>query len=212
MFTGIIKDLLAVEKINNKGKLKQIGLRLLSDEQVNIGDSIALNGVCLTVTDIKNNIAFFDVVEETLNKSNLSDLKANDKVNVEYSLTPETKISGHFVTGHIDTVGHINKIKEDNDAVYFEVSYPEDFKKYIASKGSIAVDGISLTVAKCQQNFFSFYCIPHTFKNTNLHSKKEHDTVNLEFDILAKYLTRQNLPAESQSKITKDYLKEKGFL
>ncbi len=213
MFTGIIEQLGLVKKIQSKSGIRKLGIELdLGDKKINTGDSISINGVCLTVVEIKDKIVFFDVVQESLNKSNLSLLKINDRVNVEFSLKTDDKLSGHFVTGHIDCLGKIKKKDKEKDAIYFDVSYPEEFNKLIVSKGSVAVNGISLTIVGDYDGCFSFYAIPHTINNTNLKKLRAGDSVNIEFDILAKYIRKNFYPQSSSSKITKEFLEKKGFI
>ena len=213
MFTGIIEQLGLVKKIQNKSGITKLGIELdLGDKKINTGDSISVNGACLTVVEIKDKIVFFDVVQESLNKSNLSLLKINDRVNVEFSLKADDRLNGHFVTGHIDCLGKIKKKNKEKDAVYFEISYPEEFNKLVAPKGSVAVNGISLTIVGDYDGCFSFYVIPHTINNTNLKKLRAGDSVNIEFDILAKYTRKNFYFQSSSSKLTKEFLEKKGFI
>lgn len=211
MFTGIISQIGTIKRIDTAGDLKTISIQLAPNvEKMVQGDSIAVNGVCLTLTQIKETIAAFDVIKETLAKSNLLFLKENDKVNVEFSLKSTDRISGHFVTGHIDCLGKIKTKRRENKAAYFEIAVPEEFNKYIVPKGSIAVNGISLTVLDSFNSYFSFYSIPHTLDNTTLKYLKAGYFVNVEFDILAKYTDKTRL-LKPASKISIEYLKEKGY-
>lgn len=213
MFTGIIEQLGTVKSIQDKTNLKKFGIELaLDNKKIDIGESICVNGVCLTVTGLKDKIVFFDVVAETLEKSNLSRLNINDKVNIEFSLKAGDKLSGHFVTGHIDCRGKIKTKTRQGDVFYFEVLYPPEFKRFIAPKASIAVDGISLTVVDDFEDYFSFYVIPHTIENTDLKDIDSGSLVNIEFDILAKYVNKISHQEDKSSNITMQSLKEKGFL
>ncbi|MFH1442127.1 MAG: riboflavin synthase [Candidatus Omnitrophota bacterium] len=187
MFTGIIEEIGLVEKICRQGKttLLEIKAELVSKD-IKTGDSIAVNGVCLTLTAKNTGHLVFDVMPETLKVSNLGVLKIRDKVNLERALKIGDRLSGHFVTGHVDCAGIIRKkIYQENNLV-FEIAVPAKFIPYIILKGSIAVDGISLTIMKKSPPVFSVYIIPHTFKNTTLSFKGPSDKVNIEFDILVK--------------------------
>ena len=155
-------------------------------EDVKIGDSIAVNGVCLTLIKQEGPHLGFEAMPETLKVSNLGALKISDKVNLERSLKAGDRLSGHFVTGHIDCQGIIRKKNYLSGNFCFEIAIPAEFMKYILPKGSIAVDGISLTLVSKKSNTFSVYIIPHTLKNTTLGFKGPSDRVNIEFDILAK--------------------------
>ncbi len=213
MFTGIIKQLGIIKDINQKVNSLKIGVELnLKGEDVSIGDSLSINGVCLTVVKIIKNVVYFEVIDETLKKSNLSFLKIGDRVNVEFSLKASDRISGHFVTGHIDCLGKIeDKIKE-GQATYFKISFSKEFKRLISPKASVAVNGISLTIVEAMDDYFSFYAIGHTMENTNLKLLNIGDPVNIEFDILAKYINKSSHLNKVSSSITKEYLKEKGFI
>jgi riboflavin synthase len=155
-------------------------------EGTNLGDSISVNGVCLTVIKKELQALVFEVIPETLKITNLGPLKICDKVNLERSLKIGDRLSGHFVTGHIDSVGIIRKKFWINGNLCFEINIPAKFIKFILPKGSIAVDGVSLTIAGRKSNSFNVYIIPHTLKNTTLGVKGHSDRVNVEFDILAK--------------------------
>jgi len=189
MFTGIIKKTsslkniqpvkggLEIEISNNFGKIK-------------LGESININGVCSTVKKSGKNI-FFEYMPETLNLSNLSFLKKGDEVNIEQSMRLNDRLDGHIVLGHIDGKGKILSIKAEGNSKVFEIKIPDKkFEKFLVYKGSVAVEGISLTVAKVPKDSFVVKIIPHTLENTNLKFKKVDDEVNLEFDILAKYVSR----------------------
>lgn len=157
---------------------------------VAIGDSVAVNGCCLTVVDIRDGCLGFDLLAETQRVTNLRDLAVGTGVNLERSLRFDGRVGGHFVTGHIDTTAEIAVIEPRGDDVYLEVNVPERFRHYLVSKGSIAVDGISLTVAEVKPEGFAVWLIPHTVQVTNLGRRKAGDHVNLEFDMLAKYVER----------------------
>jgi len=187
MFTGIIEELGVVKKISRKGKVALIEIAAQkSREDTKVGDSISVNGCCLTVVRVNKDEFSFEAIPETLKVTNLGILRINDKVNLERSLKVGERISGHFVLGHVDCIGIIRRkfIKESN--LCFEIAMPQPFVKYCISKGSIAIDGISLTVASVRSNLVSVYIIPHTLKNTTLSHKGPSGQVNLEFDILLK--------------------------
>lgn len=187
MFTGIVEELGLIEKICRQARIVSLEIKSeLAAKDIKIGDSIAVNGVCLTLTAKKADNLVFDVMPETLKVSNLGALKIRDKVNLERALKIGDRLSGHFVTGHVDCAGIIRKKFYQENNLVFEVVVPAEFNAYIIPKGSIAVDGISLTIMKKIPPAFSVYIIPHTFKNTTLSFKGPSDKVNIEFDILVK--------------------------
>jgi riboflavin synthase len=154
------------------------------------GDSIAINGVCLTVIAINNNCISFDLSDETLSATNLGRLKPGDRINLESSLTPDSKMGGHFVTGHVDSAGKIRSRETSGDMLKFEIEAPPDVLHFLVKKGSVAVDGISLTVVDILKDGFTLIIIPHTARLTTLGVKGPGDTVNLETDILGKYVAK----------------------
>ncbi len=187
MFTGIVEIVCPIKKINQKE------LVIITElEDLKQGDSISVNGICLTIRDIKkekkhSNISF-DISPETFLRTNLRYLRTGDFVNIERALRIGSKLDGHFVTGHIDDISKVLSIKKIKDSYEFEFSVPDKLEKFIAEKGSVAIDGISLTVAKKIKNKFTVAIIPYTFYNTNLKSRKIGDFVNLEVDIIARYV------------------------
>jgi len=192
MFSGIVEELGEVKRISRRGNiiLFEIKAKKISEE-TKIGDSISLNGACLTVIKIdpapaRRGWVSFEAMPETLKITNLGLLKISDKANLERSLKMGDRISGHFVTGHVDCIGIIRRKNYIGGNLCFEVAVPLNFMKYILPKGSIAVDGISLTIVDKKSNAFTVYVIPHTLKNTTLGLKGPSDKVNIEFDILAK--------------------------
>ena len=191
MFTGIIEELGKVKKLNPKVNLfvlKVAAKEVLAGTKK--GDSIAVNGVCLTVANIKHNILTFDIMKETILRTTLKNLKANDRVNLERALTVDSRFSGHFVTGHIDDIGRIKKRIARANYTELDIETDEVFPRFIVPKGSISVDGVSLTVGKVNKNSFSVYLIPFTKKATTLGFKSLGDMVNIEIDILAKYILK----------------------
>lgn len=187
MFTGIVEELGRLKNITRRGNLSLITLEAKKVlEGTNIGDSISVNGACLTVIKKDSLTLSFEVMRETLKVTNLSFAKISDRLNLERSLRIGDRLSGHFVTGHIDCLGVIRGKKYISGNLCFEVAVPVEFMKYILPKGSIAVDGVSLTIANKKSNTFSVYIIPHTLDNTTLGFKGPSDRVNVEFDILSK--------------------------
>lgn len=215
MFTGIIEEVGTV-KLIQKGAISsfiQINAdTVLSD--AHIGDSIAVNGVCLTVTDLTGNYFQADVMNETLSRSSLGSLKNGSPVNLERAMSAQGRFGGHIVSGHIDGTGVISSVKQDGIALWYTINTDSEILRYIVEKGSIAIDGISLTVAKVTANDFSVSIIPHTAAQTVLNSKKTGDTVNLENDIIGKYVEKFLNPDEKKSeksRITMDFLAKNGF-
>ena len=200
MFTGLIIELGEVTTVGRRTQNAQLAIKgrtILAD--IAIGDSIAINGVCLTVTSIERDVVSFDVSGETLKSTNLGDLKRGDKVNLEPSLRPNSKMGGHFVTGHIDGIGRLRSRRVEGNAERIEIEAPADVLHYLVRKGSVAVDGISLTVVDLLKDAFSIVIIPHTASLTTIGFKRIGDTVNLEPDILAKYVAKflqKTAPAE----------------
>ena len=196
MFTGIVEGIGTVNKISKITKNRSaIEMTIDLGKQVKglkIGQSVALNGVCLTATKLSKSKCIFEKIEETTKKTDLGNLKVGGVVNIERSLKAGDRLEGHFVLGHVDGVGVIKKIlkKPKEVQVYFEV--PKNLAKYVVKKGSIAVDGISLTVVDIKKTLASVSLIPHTIEITNFHTKKVGDKVNIETDILGKYILKQD--------------------
>jgi len=206
MFTGIIEEIGAVKGISKSSTgavLKIKTEKIYVDAK--LGDSIAMNGACLSVIAVNINILSFDVIPETLKRTTLSDLKANDPVNLERSMKLDARIGGHFITGHIDYKGRINDIIKNQAGVGFNVSLPKEFSKFVVDKGSVALDGTSLTVAAVSKDNFTVYLIPHTFKNTALGIKKKGDFINVETDIIGKYAAKDSVKASDFQGILKEY-------
>lgn len=191
MFTGIIEGQGIVKKFDIKTQncsAAKMGIDLGNlAKGLQIGDSVAINGVCLTATHISQKQAEFEMIGETLKKTNLGMIKSGDKVNIERSLKVGERMEGHFVLGHIDGTGKIIKIEKLSKEIKFWIELPKDLDRFVVKKGSITVDGISLTLVDVLKNKISICIIPHTMKITNLGSKKIGDKVNIETDILGKY-------------------------
>ena len=191
MFTGLIeeKGLLKEKLATGDGFQFTIEANVIIPD-LEIGSSIAVNGCCLTVVKINKNNFSVDTIEETLNKTNLGLLKPGMNVNLERPLSADARLGGHFVLGHIDTTGKVEAIKKLSNSHWVTISFPEKFKHYLIYVGSVAIDGVSMTVAELNDNTFSVGIIPHTWKETIFADKKVGDTVNLEFDVLGKYVER----------------------
>lgn len=207
MFTGIVEEIGSI--INPGNKLKIKCKKILSD--VNLGDSIAVNGICLTVTEFNTDSITVDVMNETLNKTYLGSMKKGDLVNLERAMPANGRFGGHIVSGHIDGTGIIRKIKKDGISIWYSISADNKILNYIVEKGSIAIDGISLTVAYIDEEVFKVSVIPHTQENTTLLSKNIGDKVNLENDIIGKYIEKLYKPQKKESKITEEFLIKNGF-
>lgn len=212
MFTGIIEELGVIDKTEKSRdpRLFSINAKKITAD-LKKGDSVSVNGACLTVVDVIKDRFAVEVIEETLKRTNLGDLRPADKVNLEGALKAGAKISGHFMTGHVDGIGTILSKKEGKGAISIEVAADEDLLDGIVQKGSIAVDGVSLTIAEIKQSSFSVYIIPHTAQVTTLGFKKTGDKVNLEIDMLGKFV-RKFLRRDKPSNITEEFLREKGFI
>lgn len=191
MFTGIIVETGEIISLKEKGAgvALSVSARDISEDAA-IGDSIAVNGVCLTVVSVKGKKLSFDLSDETLNSTNIGRLKSGDKVNLEPALRPDGKLGGHFVTGHIDGVGKIRSKTDMGDSCKIIIEAPFKIASLLVEKGSVAVDGISLTVVDALAESFSVIIIPHTLTVTTLGFKNAGDTVNLEADIIGKYVAK----------------------
>ncbi|OTG72787.1 riboflavin synthase [Acinetobacter sp. ANC 4169] len=218
MFTGIIESLGKVESVQSVGG--DVRLRIgtsLDMSDVHLGDSIATNGICLTVIEWGENWYAADVSRESLNRTTLGNWKVGQRVNVEKAMLPTTRFGGHIVSGHVDAVGEITLVREDARSIYYEVTAPAEIAKYLAEKGSVTVDGISLTINHLRGNIISLNLIPHTAERTNIGTWKTGAKVNLEVDVLARYIERLMLgdkaaDTNEQSKISMNFLAENGFL
>jgi riboflavin synthase len=193
MFNGIIYNNAVVDKISGNRKSSEITLKTnLLFNKSDLGSSLCCNGTCLTITKIKKKLISFYLSKETLDKTNFQYLRIGSIINIEKSLAYGNKISGHYVQGHIDTTGRVNKIiiLSKSWIVVFEIK--KNFQKYLIEKGSIAINGVSLTISKVKKNIFEINIIPHTLKLTNLVKLKKNDKVNIEFDIFSKYFFNLN--------------------
>ena len=214
MFTGIIEE---IGKIKSFSKASSGATLVVNCHTVlngtNIGDSIAINGVCETVTDMTNDSFTVRVSDETLFITTLAESKQNTCVNLERALTPTSRLGGHIVSGHVDCKGKIIEKEQLNDFYNLTFEIPVEQQKYIIHKGSITVNGISLTIAKINNNIFKVAVIPHTFENTNLKTLKIGDFVNIETDILGKYVEKFLSANDNKRKPDKyEFLQENGFV
>lgn len=217
MFTGIVEEIGSVKEIKHGEKSSRITIgakKVL--EGTKIGDSISTNGVCLTVTNLKGDSFEADVMAETLRRSNLGSLAIGSKVNLERALSAEGRFGGHIVSGHIDGVAKITSIVKEDNATWITVSASQKLLRYIVEKGSIAIDGISLTVAYVDSEVFKVSIIPHTGEETILLKKKIDDTVNIECDLIGKYVEKllgieTSKKETKESSITEEFLKSNGF-
>ena len=213
MFTGLIESVSKIIDYKKTSNGALIKINVVFANEVKIGDSISVNGVCLTVIDIKGDILSFEISNETLEVVNFN-YAAGDIVNLERAMNVSSRYNGHIVSGHIDGVAKIKNITKDGFSYNFEFLADNDIIKYIVRKGSVAVNGVSLTVAKAEGNVFFIEVIPHTIENTNLKFLKIGDIVNIETDILAKYIEKffyLNKNDNIDRKITMEMLKDNGF-
>lgn len=217
MFTGIILAVGSIAAIQAKGgdcRLKiATGKLPLADCQ--LGDSIAVNGVCLTAVELGDGYFCADVSNETLSRTTLQQARAGTPVNLELALMPTSRLGGHIVSGHVDGIGKVVEKKPDGRSIRFKFQAPDNLAKYIAEKGSICINGISLTVNSVDGGFFSVNIVPHTLQETTLGSTESGDQVNLEVDLLARYLERLmqgDAAARGQGSVTEALLANAGFI
>ena len=189
MFTGIIEKIGKVSHVTEKNISQVIGIRI-DDFNSALGDSICINGVCLTVEDIDDNVYSFSISPETYNLSNFKNIKRDDDVNIEKSLTINKLLSGHIVQGHVDTCSEITELKKIDNSWYVKIKIDSTYMKYIIQKGSITIDGVSLTINEVYTDEFSVMVIPHTYSNTIFKNYKIGSILNTEIDILAKYIEK----------------------
>lgn len=214
MFTGIIEEkgrVIRVRRGVHSAVLEIAAETVL--EGTKTGDSIAVNGVCLTVTSLTPGGFTADVMHETLNRSALAELTTGSAVNLERAMPADGRFGGHIVAGHVDGVGSIQRIRRDDNAVWYTISAPPEVLRYVVEKGSIAIDGISLTVAAVTDTTFSVSVIPHTASHTTLSGRREGDRVNLETDMIGKYVEKLMRPAaeEGSDGLTREFLTRYGY-
>ena len=212
MFTGIIEEIGKIQTVRKGAASSSISVqakKVLQD--VHIGDSIAVNGVCLTVTAFSQGVFTADVMHETFNRSSLGSLQTGSPVNLERAMPSNGRFGGHIVSGHIDGTGTVSAIQKDDNAVWYTIKTAPGILRYIVEKGSVAIDGISLTVAAVERDCFSVSIIPHTASITTLSSRRVGDTVNLENDCIGKYVERLMGIQQTKHNITADFLTKYGF-
>lgn len=207
MFTGIVEEIGTVKSLQS-GRLTIAAPAILKTTRA--GDSIAVNGTCLTVTAISGNTFSVDIMPETLRRTNLGTLRPGDGVNLERAMAADGRFGGHFVQGHVDSTGIVSSIVPEADALLMKITASPDIMRYVVEKGFIAVDGVSLTVIHCGADSFTVSLVAFTQQHTTLGRKKPGDTVNLEVDIIAKYV--EKLRGENKPGVSLELLKEHGFL
>ena len=208
MFTGIVEEIGIVKAISSN-KITIECSKILDD--IKLGDSIAVNGVCLTVTEFDANYFNADISPETFKVTALKELSNGSTINLERALKLSDRLGGHIVSGHIDTIGKIHQISKNKDFYDLKIEFNNEYQKYVVKKGSITINGISLTIADIKNNIVTIAVIPHTYENTMLKDLKNNDNVNIEFDILAKYVEK-NLLSKDNNNITMDLLERNGFV
>lgn len=214
MFTGIVEELGTVSNIKQSGEAMELTIHansILSD--VKLGDSIAVNGICLTVTSFTASSFTVDAMPETMKSTSLCMLKPRSKVNLERAMAANGRFGGHFVTGHIDGVGTIVSKKQHFNAIYYKIGIPNDLLRYCLQKGSVAVDGTSLTIFDIDESSITISLIPHTVSESMIGEKVAGDIVNIECDMIGKYIEHFiSKPAKRGSSVTESFLQENGFL
>ncbi|UCH79854.1 MAG: riboflavin synthase [Nitrospiraceae bacterium] len=210
MFTGLVEIQGAVTSVRETDNGIRLSLKPIPEFELRLGDSVSVNGVCLTVTKHNKEISF-DVSPETMRSTNLGELKNSDSVNLERALRLSDRLGGHIVSGHVDNVGSIREIKKAGEYTFYRFDATNDILKYVVKKGSIAIDGISLTVVDLDSSSFSVAIIPHTLSATNIGKKKVGDRVNLEVDIIGKYIEKLLNTNDTGSNLM-GLLREKGFV
>ncbi|MEE8471411.1 MAG: riboflavin synthase [Dehalococcoidia bacterium] len=207
MFTGIVEEVGIVRSLQ-EGKLTVLSTEVLKGTSP--GDSIAVNGACLTVTAIDGNAFSVDIMPATERCTNLGSLRPGDGVNLERALSANGRFEGHFVQGHVDGTGRISSVSPEEQALLMKVAPPADIIRYLVEKGYVGVDGVSLTIARCDANSFTVSLVEYTQKHTTLGHRRPGDVVNLEVDIIAKYL--EKMKGESRPGVSLEFLAEHGFL
>lgn len=214
MFTGIVEEIGLVENVKKGPASASVTINAPAvTAGTKTGDSIAVNGICLTVTSLAGSTFTADIMHESLNRSSLSDLRRGSRVNLERAMAADGRFGGHIVSGHVDGTGIISAIREDDNAVWYTVRTSPAIMRYIVEKGSVTIDGVSLTVAAVAEDSFSVSVIPHTRQVTIMGDLRAGDKVNLENDIIGKYVEKFLKPEETsvKSNITREFLARCGF-
>ncbi|MGB8657749.1 MAG: riboflavin synthase [Candidatus Zixiibacteriota bacterium] len=212
MFTGIIEEIGRVRRISPRGSNLILGIggsKIATD--LNVGDSININGACQTITELKDGLFTAEAVEETLRRTNLGQLRMGDGVNLERALRHSDRLGGHLVTGHVDFAGSIKSVMQKDGSCIFEIEFPQEYRIQFVEKGSVTVDGVSLTVAQVLSGSITVSVIPFTMSNTTLGEKKIGDAVNIETDLIGKYVERILTAKKDKFQITEEWLREKGW-
>jgi len=219
MFTGIIEDLGTITEFRPTGESRRIEIQTtkLPLKEVQIGDSVSANGACLTVVAIRKNSFEADISLETLQKTTFKDIKTGVRVNLERALLASSRLNGHMVSGHVDGIGQISSIQKKGNILLIDIEAPSFLCDTMIQKGSVAVDGISLTINECDNSSFSVSIIPHTAKETTLSLKKNGDWINIETDLVGKYIFKfisqqKEMPGVRHAAINKDFLIKTGFI
>jgi len=211
MFTGIVQEVGKILNITKNGDNNIVEIKAGQIlKSIKIGESINVEGICSTLTDLTKDSFKVSYMPETLKRTTSNDWKQNDNVNLEAALSINDKINGHFVLGHIDDTGKILKISKGKECLEIDIEFPIELSKYIAFKGSVTIDGVSLTISYLDENYFTVSLIPHTIKNTTLGAKKKNDKVNIEVDMISRYL--QRLFDERDKQSSYEFLHERGFI
>ena len=216
MFTGLVEDIGTVKKMDRRGEFMNLSIESNFDlTETKIGDSISIDGVCLTVVELSQRSFRVEVSSETVQRTNLRIMKEGQRVNLERALRLSDRLGGHLVLGHVDGTGTIQEIAEDANSIRMKISASRSIMKYIIEKGSVAIDGISLTVNECSENEFGINIIPHTAGATTLVGKRVGDSINIENDIIGKYVEKflggEKAPKQGESRVDADFLKKHGF-
>lgn len=211
MFTGIIKSIGTILDIQKKDEILEVTIKSnLDSPHLNKGDSVNVDGICSTLVLNEGETLKFQYMSETIEKTSVSSWQKDTKVNLEPSLSLQDAVGGHFVMGHVDATGTIKSIKSEENTKEIEIAYPKNLRKFIAFKGSVSIDGVSLTVSMLKPKTFTVSLIPHTIEHTTIEQKKDGDIVNIEIDMLSRYL--KQLFDERDKQTSYEFLKERGFI
>ncbi|WLD91885.1 riboflavin synthase [Alkalihalobacillus sp. AL-G] len=215
MFTGIIEEIGTIQSVQHSRTAYEVAIKASKVlEDVNLGDSISVNGICLTVTSFSSSMFTVDVMPETLSSTNLKRLSTGDSVNLERAMAAGGRFGGHFVSGHIDGVGEIIKRTPKHNAIYYKIKAADELQRYFSVKGSVAVDGTSLTIFAVDDEGFTISLIPHTVQESVIGGKREGDQVNIECDLLVKHIEQLLSNRDKQSEkrgISRAFLEDNGF-